>query len=104
MTQKGDATQGKCFKLKCPANLNHEKLQSLTREATKQKIYSVVMSYYQEKTVESEKDGETVSVKILALKEGIPTLEIEKLAEIFDAIGYYNAADIIKGKLSGLFS
>ena len=104
LTQKGDATQGKCFKLKCPANLNHEKLQSLTREATKQKIYSVVMSYYQEKTVESEKDGETVSVKILALKEGIPTLEIEKLAEIFDAIGYYNAADIIKGKLSGLFS
>ncbi len=104
LTQKGDATQGKCFKLKCPANLNHEKLQSLTREATKQKIYSVVMSYYQEKTVESEKDGETVSVKILALKEGIPTLEIEKLAEIFDAIGYYNAANIIKGKLSGLFS
>ena len=104
LTKKSDTTQGKCFKLKCPANLNHEKLQSLTREATKQKIYSVVMSYYQEKTVESEKDGEMVSVKVLAIKEGIPTLEIEKLAEIFDAIGYYNAADIIKGKLSGLFS
>ncbi|MDX1751492.1 MAG: hypothetical protein R3271_14390 [Methylophaga sp.] len=104
LTQKGEATQSKCFKLNCPTELNHEKLQSLTREATKQKIYTVVMSFYEEKAVEREKDGETVTVNILALKEDISTMDMEKLAKIFEAIGYYKAADVIKSKLSGLFS
>lgn len=104
LTQKGEATQSKCFKLKCPAELDHEKLKSLTREATKQQIYTVVMSFYEDKTVEKEEDGKIVSVKILGLKENIPTMEMEKLAKIFDAVGYYKAADVIKGKLSGLFS
>lgn len=104
LTQKGDVTQSKCFKLKCPGELDHEKLQSLTREATKQQIYTVVMSFYEEKTVEREKDGQTISLNILVLKAGISTMDMEKLAKIFDAIGYYNAADVIKGKLSGLFS
>ena len=104
LTQKVEATQSKCFKLKCPAELDHEKLKSLTREATKQQIYTVVMSFYEDKTVEKEEDGKIVSVKIFGLKENIPTMEMEKLAKIFDAVGYYKAADVIKGKLSGLFS
>ena len=62
------------------------------------------MSFYEDKTVEKEEDGKIVSVKILGLKENIPTMEMEKLAKIFDAVGYYKAADVIKGKLSGLFS
>ncbi|HIF5636905.1 hypothetical protein ABXV22_19070 [Vibrio rotiferianus] len=104
LTQKGDATQSKCFKLKCPAELNHEKLQSLTREATKQQIYTVIMSFYEEKTVEREQDGKTVTVKVFALKQDISTLDMEKLAKVFEAIGYFKAADVIKGKLSGIFS
>lgn len=104
LTKKGEATQGKCFKLKCPSELNHEKLQSLTREATRQQIYNVVMSFYEEKVIEREKAGETATVKILVLKDGISTIDMEKLAKIFDAIGYYKAADVIKGKLSGIFS
>lgn len=104
LTQKGEATQSKCFKLKCPAELNHEKLQSLTREATKQQIYTVVMSFYEEKTVERELNGETLTVKILALKGGISATDMEKLAKIFEAIGYFKAADVIKGKLSGILS
>ncbi|ELP6757359.1 TPA: hypothetical protein RQK09_001870 [Vibrio vulnificus] len=104
LTQKGDATQSKCFKLKCPAELNHGKLQSLTREATKQQIYTVIMSFYEEKTVEREQDGKTVTVKVFALKQDISTLDMEKLAKVFEAIGYFKAADVIKGKLSGIFS
>lgn len=104
LTQKGDETQNKCFKLKCPTELNHEKLQSLTREATKQQIYTVIMSFYEEKTVEHEQDGKTVTVKVLTLKQGISTVDMEKLAKVFEAIGYFKAADVIKGKLSGMFS
>ncbi len=104
LTQKGEAIQNKCYKLQCPNELNQEKLQSLTREATKQHIYTVVMSFYEEKTVQREKDGETISVNILTLREGVSTMEMEKLAKIFEAIGYYKAADVIKGKLSGFFS
>ncbi len=55
LTQKGETTQSKCYKLKCPAELNREKLESLTRDATKQQIYAVVMSFYEERTVEKEK-------------------------------------------------
>lgn len=104
LTQKGDATQSKCFKLKCPKELNHEKLQSLTREATKQQIYTVIMSFYEEKTVEREQSGETVTAQVLTLKQDISTLDMEKLAKVFEAIGYFNAADVIKGKLLGIFS
>lgn len=104
LTQKGNVVQNKCFKLKCPAELNHEKLESLTREATKQQIYTVIMSFYEEVMVEREKDGETVNVKVLSLKQDISTLDMEKLAKIFEAIGYFKASDVIKGKLSGIFS
>lgn len=104
LTQKGDATQSKCFKLKCPIELNHEKLESLTREATKQQIYTVIMSFYEEQTVEREQNDETVPVKVLTLKQDISTLDMEKLANIFEGIGYFKVADVIKGKLSGMFS
>lgn len=104
LTQKGEETQSKCFKLKCPTELDQDKLQSLTREATKHQIYNVVLSFYEQKAVEKKKDGETVSVNILVLKDEISNIEMEKLAKIFDAIGYYKASDVIKGKLSGLFS
>lgn len=104
LTQKGDATQSKCFKLKCPIELNHEKLKSLTREATKQQVYTVIMSFYEEKTVERKQDGKTVTVKVLTQKQDISTLDMEKLAKVFEAIGYFKAGDVIKGKLSGMFS
>ncbi|WP_217515056.1 hypothetical protein [Vibrio metschnikovii] len=104
LTQKSDATQSKCFKLKCPIELNHEKLKSLTREATKQQVYTVIMSFYEEKTVERKQDGKTVTVKVLTQKQDISTLDMEKLAKVFEAIGYFKAGDVIKGKLSGMFS
>ncbi|WP_272675035.1 hypothetical protein [Providencia sp. PROV075] len=102
LTQKSDSTQSKCFKLKCPAELNHEKLQSLTRDATKQQIYTLIMSFYEEKTIERENSGETVNV--LVLKQDISTIDMEKLSKVFEAIGYFKATDVIKGKLSGIFS
>lgn len=102
LTQKSDSTQSKCFKLKCPAELNHEKLQSLTRDATKQQIYTLIMSFYEEKTIERENGGEAVNV--LVLKQDISTIDMEKIAKIFEAIGYFKATDVIKGKLSGIFS
>lgn len=102
LTQKSDSTQSKCFKLKCPAELNHEKLQSLTRDATKQQIYTLIMSFYEEKTIERENGGETVNV--LVLKQDISTIDMEKLSKVFEAIGYFKATDVIKGKLSGIFS
>ncbi|WP_279152228.1 hypothetical protein [Photobacterium iliopiscarium] len=104
LTQKGEEIQSKCFKLKCPTELDQDKFQSLTREATKHQIYNVVLSFYEEKTVERIKDGKTVFMNILVLKDNISNIEMEKLAKIFDAIGYYKASDVIKGKLSGLFS
>lgn len=104
LTQRSDAMQSKSFKLKCPAELNHEKLKSLTRDATKQKIYDFILFFYEEKTVERQHDGKTVTAEVLVLKSGISTLDMEKIAKAFDAIGYFNAVDVVKSKLTGMFS
>ncbi|MDA9557569.1 hypothetical protein N9R79_08735 [Vibrio sp.] len=104
LTQQVDDNQTKCFKLKCPNELDHDKLKSLTKEATKQQIYTIVMSFYEEKAVEKVDDGEAITVKVFVIKENIHMLEMEKLAKIFEVIGYFSATEVIKGKLSGLFS
>lgn len=60
------------------------------------------MSFYEEKTIERENGGETINV--LVLKQDISTIDMEKLSKVFEAIGYFKATDVIKGKLSGIFS
>lgn len=104
LSRKSEVMQSKCYKLKCPVELDHEKLKSLTREPTQKQIYTAIMTFYVSKTVKTEKDGEIINIEKITLKEGISATEMEKLSKIFEAIGYYKPADVIKGKLSGLFS
>lgn len=104
LNKKSNTTQNSCIKLRCPIELDHEKLQSLTREPVKKQFYDIVMSYYQTVTVERQKDGKTIEVEVITIKDNVPTNELNKLASIFDGIGYFKAADVIKGKLSGIFS
>lgn len=104
LTRANEATQSKCFRLKCPSELDQDKLKSLTQEATKQSIYTAIMSFYVEENIEKEMDGKVLTVKSLVLKKDISVMNIEKLAKMFESIGYFNVGSVIKGKLSGFFS
>lgn len=100
LTQKIEETQAKCFKLKCPEELDQERVRSLTREATKQQLFTVIMSFYERKVVKKEESGKVVSVSTLFMKDSISAVDMEKLANIFEVIGYYTKVGIIKGGLA----
>lgn len=104
LSKKSGTMQNSCIKLRCPTTLDQAKLQSLTVEPVKKQFYDIVMSYYERVTVKRQEGNETIEVEVINIKNDIPTKELDKLAAIFDGIGYFKAAEVIKGKLSGLFS
>ncbi|MCK4228115.1 hypothetical protein ACNPM1_06965 [Enterobacter pseudoroggenkampii] len=104
LNKKSNKMQNSALKLKCPIYLDEAKLSSLTREPIKKQFYDIVLSFYEECIVEEQHDGKTVEVKKSKIKEDTATQQLEKLAAIFEGIGYFRAGDVIKGKLTGLFS
>ncbi|MNE70672.1 hypothetical protein D3C80_1664790 [compost metagenome] len=104
LNKKSNKMQNSALKLKCPVYLDEAKLSSLTREPIKKQFHDIVLSFYEECIVEEQHDGKSVEVKKLKIKEDASTQQLEKLAAIFEGIGYFRAGDVIKGKLTGLFS
>ncbi|MDS1617288.1 hypothetical protein [Escherichia coli] len=104
LREKCDGLQGEIFKLKCPVELDNDRLKFLTRDVTKKQIYTFILSFYEEKDIEVKNDEKTVIRKKLVRKLGISTLELEKISDAFEAIGYFNAIDVAKSKLHGVFS
>lgn len=115
LTQKSDSTQGSASKLRCAQYLDVNKLKSLTREPTKLELYDFISNFYEERVVTVGKEGETQDVTKLAIKHDTPSQDLENLAKAFEAVGYFNVSDVLKGtaadvagkakeRLSGLFS
>lgn len=115
LTEKSNVAQNSATKLRCAQYLDASKLKSLTREPTKAELHDFIMSFYEEKAFKQEKDGETREVTKLAIKKNQSTQDFENLAKAFEAIGYFNMTDVLKGtaadatgkakeKLSSLFS
>jgi predicted protein tyrosine phosphatase len=115
LTNKSNSAQSSATKLRCAQFLDENKLKSLTREPTKAELYEFIRSFYEEKTFTQEKDGQLNEVTKLAIKHGFTTTELENLARAFEATGYFNVTDVLKGtavdvaskakdKFSGLFS
>ncbi|EKO3692665.1 hypothetical protein P0F02_000697 [Vibrio metschnikovii] len=101
---KANATQNSYIKLSCPKELDLSKLKSLTSEPTKQQFYALVMSFYEVKSITKVVDGAEKTVDVHVLKQDIATVQLDRLAKIFDAIGYFKVADVLKSKVAGLFS
>lgn len=115
LTEKSDAAQSSATKLRCAQYLDEGKLKSLTREPTKAALYDFIISFYEEKAFTEEKDGETREITKLVIKKNQPINELENLAKAFEAVGYFNMTDVLKGtaadaagkakeKLSSFFS
>jgi hypothetical protein len=101
-SKKSGGLQNSATKLLCPNILDDSKLKSLTKEPTQKQYYTLVMGYYEEQKVQQSLDGKTQDIKKMKLKHDIPTKDLEKLANIFDAIGYFKASDVLKGAASDI--
>lgn len=115
LTGKSDDVQGSATKLLCAQYLDENKLRSLTREPSKMGLFDFIKDFYEEQSFIEEKDGETREMIKLVIKKDQPTRELETLAKAFEAVGYFNISDVLKGaaadvagkakdKLAGLFS
>ena len=112
LNKKSGTMENTMVKLHCPKILNLKKIRTLTAEPTKKMAFDLIMKYYEETTKSDNNGNETVEYK---LKENISTSELDKLAAIFDGVGYFKAADVLaasasdlagqaKNKLAGFFS
>jgi HD superfamily phosphohydrolase len=115
LTEKSNTAQSSATKLRCAQYLDESKLKSLTREPTKADLYDFIVNFYEEKAFKEEKDGETREITKLVIKKNQPINDLENLAKAFEAVGYFNMTDVLKGtaadaagkakeKLSSLFS
>ena len=59
------------------------------------KLYEFIIENYEEKMIQN--------VKKYILKNDIHNETLEKMAEIFKVLGYFNMDSILKGKMKGLF-
>lgn len=97
LTSKSDTAQSSATKLRCAQYLDEKKLKTLTREPTKAELYGFIIGHYEERAFIEEKDGERSDVTKLVIKKNQATKDLESLAKAFEAIGYFNVSDVLKG-------
>lgn len=100
LTNKSDTAQSSATKLRCAQYLDEKKLKTLTREPTKAELYGFIFDHYEERVFVEEKEGERKEIIKLAIKKNQSTKDLESLAKAFEAIGYFNVSDVLKGAAS----
>jgi len=91
---KSDLYQNSANRLQSPRILDDERFKSLTEDTTKEALYNFVIKHYELQVIEGNEE--------LILKENIQTEVLDKMAEIFKALGYFDMDNILKSKASGL--
>jgi len=94
---KSDIYQNSANRLQCPKVLDHDRFKELTSDPTKKRLYDFVIDNYELKLLKS--NGE--SSKKFILKKGVPTEILDKMSEIFKALGYFDMDNILKSKVTG---
>jgi len=95
---KSNVYQNSANRLQSPKILDAERFKSLTEEPTKKPLYDFVIVNYESQMIIVDKQR----VKRLVLKENIQTEVLDKMAEIFKALGYFDMDNILKSKASGM--
>lgn len=86
---KNNEYQNSANRLECPRILDEPRLKSLTSEPTKKVLYTFIIQNYDENTFK--------------LKEDVETEKLNKMGEIFKALGYFDMDNILVGKVKGIF-
>jgi len=93
---KSNTYQNSANRLQNPKNLDVDRLKELTSEPTKQPLYNFIIENYEPKEMKSEDGIKTVYV----LKQNIPTEVLDKMAQVFQALGYFDMRNIVASKAS----
>lgn len=96
---KTDAYQNAVNRLNCPRVLDVSRLESLTEDVTKKPLFDFIIVNYESKIIEI--DGKEENAKVL--KENINTEIVDKMGEVFKALGYFDLDNILKSKASAAF-
>ena len=93
---KSNIYQNSANRLQNPKILDVDRLKELTSEPTKKPLYNFIMENYELKEMKT-KDGKK---NVYALKQDISTEILDKMAQIFQAIGYFDMGNIVTSKAS----
>ena len=95
---KSNTYQNSANRLQSPRVLDNDRLKSLTSEPTKKPLYDFIFVNYETKM---NKVGDE-TIEELTLKGDIETEVLDKMAEAFKALGYFDMDNILKAKASGM--
>jgi len=93
---KSSAYQNSVNRLQNPRILDVERLESLTEEPTKKPLYEFIMENYELQTIKIDNE----KTKQFVLKQNISTDILDKMAQVFQAIGYFDMSNIVVSKAS----
>lgn len=95
MNDKQKMAQNAEIRIRCPKHLEIKRLNSA---GNNKELYNFIISNYD--TCIVNKNGE--ETKVLALKRGLSTEILEKLAQSLHEVGYFDTSNIAKEKISNL--
>lgn len=102
LNRKQDKIVTNKSKISCPNILDINKLENITSEPSKKDAYNQILSYYEERFTE-EADNKNTGKTVLKLKDNITAKELETLAQIFQALGYFDTVSSITSSVKGFF-
>jgi len=95
---KSNIYQNSANRLQNPKILDVDRLKELTSEPTKKPLYNFIIENYEQKEMKTE-DGKK---NVYALKQDISTEILDKMAQVFQALGYFDMGNIVASKASSL--
>ena len=103
LNQKANQAESETYKLSCPQYLDLKKLESLTSDPTKKKYFDYITGFYIEAEVEQHDEDKLTILNKLVINPEL-SQQYENLSKIFELIGYFKTADVLKGKTKQLIS
>jgi len=95
---KSNTYQNSANRLQSPRILDDDRLKSLTSAPTKKPLYDFIIENYETKVTKVDNK----EIEQLTIKETIDTEVLDKMAEAFKALGYFDMDNILKSKASGM--
>ncbi|MDO4675603.1 MAG: hypothetical protein Q4A68_03360 [Anaerobiospirillum succiniciproducens] len=101
MVQNSNKVNCLAIKQSIPRLLDEERLSVLTQDATKKKLYSLIIQFY-EKDKDLNSSGEVITV--YRLKNDLETEELEMIQKGLEALDYFSASSMAMQGISKLKS
>lgn len=91
-------------RIHCPSPLDINKLKGITDEPSKKAAYNKILEFYHEEQIVESKGDKKEERTAFILNEQISAKQIEELARIFNALGYFDVISSVKSSIKGFFN